>query len=222
MAGKFGYNLGNKRNREIFGPNWGKIISIVGVCLLLIILLYALLNEETEEEAGETAQETTEQPEMEKTSVEAAASPADTAIIIGECPLPTIPIVDITEDTLYGDTSRDNLLPRTCNEQIDIVKRKLGKIYTSAKAKERNVNAAEQRLGVTIKELDDAILELYAKRQELEQLRTCSEATTVAVPEVKEEPVAEPGEEAGEEEAEETEEPLANETVQNETNETIA
>jgi peptidoglycan hydrolase CwlO-like protein len=92
---------------------------------------------------------------------------------MGECPLPSIPVVDFTEDELYGDVSQDEGLPEDCRAQVDESKRRLSKLFSNAKNDEQDVMDAEQRLGKAIADLEETLDKLYAEQENLELARAC-------------------------------------------------
>src|SRR3989344_2701635 len=108
MANKFGYSLSNKRNREIFGPSWGQIALAVAVVFILLLLLIVMLDEDEEgviEEIEEIEEELPAQVKTEQDTTRPTPKQTETApeeSIIGECPLPSLPLVEFTEETVFG------------------------------------------------------------------------------------------------------------------------
>ncbi|MBI4150288.1 hypothetical protein HY488_02695 [Candidatus Woesearchaeota archaeon] len=185
MARKFGYNLSNKRNREIFGPTWGQIIIAIAVILVLVIALIMLISEEEEEvtEETEAVPETLEEAAPVKTTTpQKQPLPAEQASeeVLGECPLPSIPIVEFTEENLYGDVSQDETLPNACKADVEASKRRLAKLYSNAINDEDTVLQAEQQLANEIKNLEATLDKLYAERDYLEQARSCTAENALA------------------------------------------
>lgn len=173
MANKFGYNLSNKRNREIFGPSWWQIIAGTIIALGLVILLLVML--------GDDEETTDEVYDYEETSSASESSVVETgqegteqqAYPYNGRPLPSIPIVEFTEETVFGDASGDDALPSSCKERVESSKRRLARLYADAKANERNMWEAETRLGEEIKNLERILEKLYTERDDLELSRSC-------------------------------------------------
>jgi len=166
MARKFGYNIKNKRNREIFGPSWGQMALILVISLVLIGLLYWMFRGggETEESATAEEQAQAEQPVQETTG-----QPA----VEGECPLPSIPIVDFTKEDVIGDDSMDTELPESCKQEAEDAKRAIDRLYEDAVQSNESVSKAEQRLAEEISQLEGALEKLQTQQDNLDKARAC-------------------------------------------------
>jgi hypothetical protein len=216
MAKRLGPSWSNKRNREIFGPSWERVMVVIGISVLLLILLFWMFGGEE----GELAEAPEEEEEALEDTEAPVGQPAEEAVDEGEampeqaalpppeeCPLPSIPIVDFTEDELYGDTSGDDILPGECKDEVEASKRRLSKLFSNAKNDEQGVLNAEQRLGESIAELEETLDRLYAEREALEQARECS-GMPASQPEETEEIIETDADEAQQEaQPEEAEEP---------------
>lgn len=209
MAKKFGYSLSNRRNREIFGPSWAQIIAAVVIVLVLAILLLVMLGEEeelTEEEVEMVEDSLTGEP----ASAETAQEEAKQGKYGGDGrPLPSIPIVEFTEETVFWDASGDDALPASCKERVESSKRRLARLYADAKSNERSMLEVETRLGEEIKNLERVLEKLYTERDDLALARTCeaNEEERASEEDVEEAPPEEETPEELEEEVTEEEQP---------------
>jgi hypothetical protein len=196
MAKKLGFSWSNKRDREIFGPSWGRMMLIVGISAVLIILLMWMFSGEEDgaEDAVEYIEEETaeeEEPPLvgDAELPEPEAAIEEAATVSGECPLPSIPIVDIQESELFGDTDQDAGLSEGCRALVDESKRRLSKLFADAKNDEQDVADAERRLADAIMDLEEALGKLYQEQENLDEARACVEETEedAAAPETEQE-----------------------------------
>lgn len=174
MAKKFGYDLSNRRNREIFGPSYGQIVIAVIIILALVGLLFVML-EGGDEEEGEV-QETEEAAPQE---AEGAVAPAQAS---AACSLPELPVVEFTEETVYGDQSKDDTVDHYCRRAVESKKRDVARLFTKAKNQEKEMLDTEQALGDKIDGLESTLKQLYTERDKLDLVRTCKDLDTIDVP----------------------------------------
>jgi len=173
MAKKFGYGLSNRRNREIFGPNYGQIVIAVIIILSLVGLLFVMLEGGDEEEgAVQEAEEATPQEAGAEAVAQANAA----------CSLPELPIVEFTEETVYGDQSKDDTVDHYCRRAVESKKRDVARLFSKVKSQEKEMLDTEQALGDKIAGLESTLKQLYAERDKLELVRTCKDLDTINAP----------------------------------------
>ncbi|GEM_PF-3920619 len=174
MAKKFGFGLSNRRNREIFGPSYGQIVIAVIIILALVGLLFVMLEGGDEEEG---AVQETEEAAAQETGAEGAVAQTSAA-----CSLPELPIIEFTEETVYGDQSKDDKVDHYCRRAVESKKRDVTRLFTKAKSQEKEMLDTEQALGDKIDGLESTLKQLYAERDKLDLVRTCKDLDTIDAP----------------------------------------